>query len=184
MRRDENKPNEPITLSTGNVTLNINIVGVEKQKLDCRVMAREIYQRTGNGAALPDAERRIVEPFLDPAFETDDLSMLERFVKVHDDVLAGAFIPLNSHENPMRVDETGLVSWRGRAVRKFPDRESTRSGEGKAALDEIAVSCRAIEASGGTVTIITLAQFESRKKQETETPEGPAEDDGTIAPSC
>lgn len=184
MRHDKKEPNEPITLSAGNVTLNINIVGVEKQKLDCHMMAREIYQRTDNGTALPDTERHLVKPFLDPAFQTDDLSMLERFVKVHDDVLAGAFIPLNSHENPMRVDETGLVSWRGRAVRKFPDMESTRSGEGKAALDEIAVSCRAIEASGGTVTIITLAQFESRKKQETETPEGPAEDDGTIAPSC
>jgi len=184
MRRDKNKPIEPITLSTGNVTLNINIVGVERQKLDCHVMAREIYQRTDNGTALPDAERRIVEPFLDPAFETDDLSMLERFVKVHDDVLAGAFIPRNSHENPMRVDETGLVSWRGRAVRKFPDMESTRSDEGRAALEEIAVSCGAIEASGGTVTIITLAQFESRTKQEIEAPEEIAEGDDAIAPSC
>lgn len=184
MRRDKNKPNEPITLSTGNVTLNINIVGVEKQKLDCRVMAREIYQRTGNGAALPDAERRIVEPFLDPAFETDDLSMLERFVKVHDDVLAGAFIPRDSHEDPLRIDETGLVTWRGRAVRKFPDRESTTSDEGKASLEKIAASCSAIEASGGTVTIITLAQFESHNKQETEAAEEPVEGDDTIAPSC
>ncbi len=147
-------------MTAGNVILDINVIDVEREKLNPSRMAREILEATRNGELLPPEHIETVSLFLDPAFSTENIELLEKFIKVYEDSLAGVY---SKSGNPIYVDEDGFVKWRGRIVRKFNDHKFALTEEGVAALDRLLSLCTEIEESGGEVSIISLAQLETKK---------------------
>lgn len=70
---------------------DIKVVDVQREKIDITALAKAIFRKTGNGASLPPDERELVEPFLDPAYITDDVPLLERFLVIYDKMKTGVY---------------------------------------------------------------------------------------------
>ncbi len=71
---------------------DIKVVDIQREKIDITVLAKVIFEKTAGGAFLPPDERRLVEPFLDPAYTTDDAPLLERFLVVYEKTKAGTYL--------------------------------------------------------------------------------------------
>ena len=70
---------------------DVKVVDVQREKIDITALAEIIFKKTENGTTLPRDERKLVEPFLDPAYTTDDVPLLERFLEIYENMKAGAY---------------------------------------------------------------------------------------------
>lgn len=84
---------------------DVKVVDVQREKIDITALAEIIFKKTENGTTLPRDEHRLVEPFLDPAYTTDDVPLLERILVIYENMKAGVYSKpvITSDDSPAPV---------------------------------------------------------------------------------
>ena len=78
-------------MKTDKPVVSISVVRVEKEKTNVRDMALEILNRSNSGMSLSEAECRVVTDFMDPSFNTDDISLVEEFIRIYENATTGRY---------------------------------------------------------------------------------------------
>jgi len=101
-------------VKTDKPVVSISVVRVEKEKTNTRDMALEILSRSNSGTALSEAECRVVADFMDPSFDTDDISLVEEFIRIYENATTGRYqqpaIPTPKRTEPEGYNETAESS--------------------------------------------------------------------------
>ena len=93
-------------MKTDKPVVSISVVRVEKEKTNTRDMALEILSRSNSGTSLSEAECRVVTDFMDPSFDTDDISLVEEFIRIYENATTGRY-QQSATPTPRRTEPEG-----------------------------------------------------------------------------